>query len=275
MATETPPLTGGVAAPRPLAKKRFRPADALFFGGVLGGRPDLARAARVAADRDPDRGAAAPGLGLPDRADLDQPGPGGLQLLDPRHLRADGDHVRDRDPASASRRRSTSRSSPPSAASSCCRRPTPATGGCATCAPGAPRARGSDGRASPRAPARVVGAHRPAHQPDHRRQHLQPGGRALDHLRPAGPGRLRRDRRAAEEHAGRGADARAARAADHHHREPRGHQGGPRVDRAGGDGARRDPVAGRLAPGLPGRAAGDAHRHDPRPLARHRRGRAR
>ena len=44
MATETPPLTGGVAAPRPLAKKRFRPADALFFGGVLGGRPDLARA---------------------------------------------------------------------------------------------------------------------------------------------------------------------------------------------------------------------------------------
>ncbi len=36
MATETPPLTGGVAAPRPLAKKRVRPADALFFGGVLG-----------------------------------------------------------------------------------------------------------------------------------------------------------------------------------------------------------------------------------------------
>ena len=36
MATETPPLTGDVAAPRPLAKKRVRPADALFFGGVLG-----------------------------------------------------------------------------------------------------------------------------------------------------------------------------------------------------------------------------------------------
>lgn len=35
MATETPPLTGGVAAPRPLAKKRIRPADALFHGGVL------------------------------------------------------------------------------------------------------------------------------------------------------------------------------------------------------------------------------------------------
>ena len=29
MATETPQLTGGVAAPRPLAKKRVRPADAL------------------------------------------------------------------------------------------------------------------------------------------------------------------------------------------------------------------------------------------------------
>ena len=35
MATETPPYTGDIAAPRPLKKKRIRPADALFFGGVL------------------------------------------------------------------------------------------------------------------------------------------------------------------------------------------------------------------------------------------------
>jgi phosphate transport system permease protein len=35
MATETPPYTGDIAAPRPLKKKRLRPADALFFGGVL------------------------------------------------------------------------------------------------------------------------------------------------------------------------------------------------------------------------------------------------
>jgi phosphate transport system permease protein len=35
MATETPPYTGDLAAPRPLKKKRIRPADALFFGGVL------------------------------------------------------------------------------------------------------------------------------------------------------------------------------------------------------------------------------------------------
>ena len=36
MATETPPLsTGAAAAPRPLAKKRIRPADAIFHGGVL------------------------------------------------------------------------------------------------------------------------------------------------------------------------------------------------------------------------------------------------
>jgi phosphate transport system permease protein len=35
MATETPPYTGDIAAPRPLKRKRIRPADALFFGGVL------------------------------------------------------------------------------------------------------------------------------------------------------------------------------------------------------------------------------------------------
>jgi phosphate transport system permease protein len=35
MATETPPITGDIAAPRPLRKKRIRPADAIFFGGVL------------------------------------------------------------------------------------------------------------------------------------------------------------------------------------------------------------------------------------------------
>jgi phosphate transport system permease protein len=36
VATETPPITAGDAAvPRPLRKKRIRPADALFFGGVL------------------------------------------------------------------------------------------------------------------------------------------------------------------------------------------------------------------------------------------------
>jgi phosphate transport system permease protein len=35
MATETPPYTGDIAAPRPLKRKRLRPADALFFGGVL------------------------------------------------------------------------------------------------------------------------------------------------------------------------------------------------------------------------------------------------
>src|SRR5512134_3286904 len=37
MATETPPIPtpADAAAPRPLAKKRVRPADALFFGGVL------------------------------------------------------------------------------------------------------------------------------------------------------------------------------------------------------------------------------------------------
>jgi phosphate transport system permease protein len=36
VATETPPITaGGAAVPRPLRKKRLRPADALFFGGVM------------------------------------------------------------------------------------------------------------------------------------------------------------------------------------------------------------------------------------------------
>jgi phosphate transport system permease protein len=36
MATETPPITAGDAVlPRPLKRKRLRPADALFFGGVL------------------------------------------------------------------------------------------------------------------------------------------------------------------------------------------------------------------------------------------------
>jgi phosphate transport system permease protein len=35
MATETPSISTGTAVPRPLAKKRVRPADALFFGGVL------------------------------------------------------------------------------------------------------------------------------------------------------------------------------------------------------------------------------------------------
>lgn len=35
MATETPSIPTGAAVPRPLAKKRIRPADTLFFGGVL------------------------------------------------------------------------------------------------------------------------------------------------------------------------------------------------------------------------------------------------
>ena len=35
MATENPSLPADVAVPRPLAKKRLKPADALFFGGVL------------------------------------------------------------------------------------------------------------------------------------------------------------------------------------------------------------------------------------------------
>lgn len=36
MATETPPITApGAAIPRPLAKKKIRPADALFFGAIL------------------------------------------------------------------------------------------------------------------------------------------------------------------------------------------------------------------------------------------------
>lgn len=35
MATETPSISAGAAVPRPLRRKRLRPADALFFGGVL------------------------------------------------------------------------------------------------------------------------------------------------------------------------------------------------------------------------------------------------
>jgi phosphate transport system permease protein len=35
MATETPSISTGATVPRPLKKKRVRPADALFFGGVL------------------------------------------------------------------------------------------------------------------------------------------------------------------------------------------------------------------------------------------------
>jgi phosphate transport system permease protein len=35
MAVETPPVSGDVVVPRPLRRKRIRPADAIFFGGVL------------------------------------------------------------------------------------------------------------------------------------------------------------------------------------------------------------------------------------------------
>ena len=85
-----------VSGPPALAKKRLRPADAIFFGGVLAG-PDLARGAGLAAGLDPHRGPSRPSTGSCP-AHLDQRRAGGLQLVDPGHVRADGDHVRDRHP---------------------------------------------------------------------------------------------------------------------------------------------------------------------------------
>ena len=95
----------------------------------------------------------------------------------------------------------------------------------------------------------ALGADRPADQPRHRGQHLEPRRRALDHLRPARPGPVRDAHRPQQVPARRRADPGAARAADHHHRQPRGDPGGAGLDRAGRDGARRHAVAGGLAPG--------------------------
>ncbi len=204
MATETPPLPGPADAvvPRPLAKKRFRPADALFFGGRARSGADLARRAGVAPRLDPGQRAPGPGLGLPDRQDLDQPRDRRVQLVHPGDVHAHGDHVRLRDPGRL-RGRALPREvrlDQPGAA--------PVVGPVARAAAARPEGERGVGAADPpesRLGRRVppLGARRPDDDPHHRRQHLQPRGGALDHLRPARPRRLRGDHGPAEEPAGR------------------------------------------------------------------------
>ncbi|KAF1854085.1 hypothetical protein Lal_00005302 [Lupinus albus] len=113
-----------------------------------------------------------------------------------------------------------------------------------------------------------VRSQKPLDRPD-RGEHQQPRRGAVDHLRPAGSGRVPGLlRHAALRPAGRRAGDGADDAAGHHHRLPRRAEGGAAVDPAGGAGHRRLAPADGAAPCA---AAGDArhpdrhhHRHGPR-----------
>ena len=201
MATETPPLAGGRSS-RPLRKKRLRPADALFLGGVLG-------AVLIAL------GVLAWLLGSILTS--------GLPALDWDFLT---------DPTSTNAETAGFNSSirvtfvlmvitfvvaiPVGFAAALylekfaaiSREQLQARRACASARLRDLRAAGVGGRASPwprlaSAGERVWARVGPPITPDRRGQHLQPRGGALDHLRPARPGRLRQRHGPAEDPAGR------------------------------------------------------------------------
>ena len=111
----------------------------------------------------------------------------------------------------------------------------------------------------------------PLVQPSARDQHPEPRRGAVDRLRDPRARVPRPRARARPRSARRRDDPDAARAADRDHRGARGDQVGARLDPPGRLRARRDAVAGRLAPGAAGRDPRDRDRVDPRALARDRR----